>query len=322
MVEDLFHDSIPDLDATGTLLSIAQHSQAHQPEILLQQALQGGVITTARSPGRPILTSAASAVQTSETQTHMAQQAGPLPGRQRTIHDLEPVVPQPPLAYGSGRHRESPATPALDGMGLLPPVNLTGTQRPAGTDPSPADTGDRLDKEVYGPTSGIHFHSLLLDTLLPGYRCIVSPQDLCGLPPSDLDPDFSGIGYKSHSIVRLNDLPDMMQAEIMWDFFFTRTYPLYPFFSQKAVRTSYEQLLDRLQQRPASGRQTVWQSAQELLAGSELQPVMALHFSIFGLVQALSNSGEDRSRELCSTETTVTAARADCSDADSVEIAT
>jgi hypothetical protein len=57
-----------------------------------------------------------------------------------------------------------------DGMGVLPPLFDAPTSNAREISGPTSDFGQ--ESEVYGRTSGILFHKLLLDTLLPGYQCL------------------------------------------------------------------------------------------------------------------------------------------------------
>lgn len=142
-----------------------------------------------------------------------------------------------------------------------------------GMSPVPKATATN-EHEVYGEESGVSFHRLLLDALLPGYQLAPSTRELCpepppsgflGLPPSDVP--FTVVP---------NDLPTLAQATQMWEYFKNHTCQIYPFMDNARLQKSYEDLLQASITTPV------------LLENPKTQPVIALHFVIFALVQNLS----------------------------------
>lgn len=167
--------------------------------------------------------------------------------------------------------------------------------------------------EFYGDTSGIIFHSLLLDTILPGYRCL-SASTIDEDPTSAMLGEssgrtdgpgsagsrasgvpmtgFLGLGPRPHSgefFAMLIDLPTEDQAEQMWEFFERRTYPIYPFLDMDAIRASYRHLLNETRSSRFGDARSMSSRARGDLTRAEIQPVLALHFLVFALVQSLSD---------------------------------
>lgn len=159
--------------------------------------------------------------------------------------------------------------------------------------------------EFYGDTSGIIFHSLLLDTILPGYRCLSAST-------ADEDPAYAMLGgthagqataaaavasgflglgprppHSGEFFALPIDLPSQEEAEQMWDYFQRRTYPIYPFLDLDSLRASYTSILGATQRDRFGDK--AQQERGSVLTRDENQPVLALHFLVFALVQSLSD---------------------------------
>ncbi len=174
-------------------------------------------------------------------------------------------------------------------MGVLPPMNnqpnnlIDSTGQPPKHSPGIS--------EFYGETSGIIFHSLLLDTILPGYRCLSTADE----DPSAVFSGPSNVGEATGFLglaprppnsgeffAMIGDLPTKAEARSMWQAFETRTLPIYPFLEMETLKSSYEGLLDEVGKGRFSGQ------AQDCLTAPTNQPVLALHFLVFALVQSLT----------------------------------
>lgn len=184
----------------------------------------------------------------------------------------EPPIPLPSFNnLPPIRRRVSAQTTGIDGMGLL-----------LGPDTSPAAHSSNAEREVYGEASGITFHRLLLDTLLPGYNASTTREGTSenlytgylGLPPSDVP-----------FIVHPDDLPTRTEALHMWDYFAQHTVQIYPFVDLERLQASYDELLEAVRQ----SRQV------DPLSEPRNQPAIALHFVIFALVQNLSEAHRTQS---------------------------
>jgi hypothetical protein len=180
-------------------------------------------------------------------------------------------------------------------MGVLPALNVYPSHSDIGGQSTAAHISP--NNEFYGETSGITFHSLLLDTILPGYRCISSSfEDPWGTISSQGGEatGFLGLGPRGVNVgeffARRGDLPTREEAREMWEYFSIRTNKLYPFLEMESLKQSYEALLvdaDRDRFHGYSSRSTV---RHDCLTMSGNQPLLALHFSIFALVQNLANT--------------------------------
>ncbi len=191
-------------------------------------------------------------------------------------------------------------------MGLLPPLRgeaqISDTTQTRWQEAPSSLTGVSPDDEFYGDTSGISFHSLLLDKLLPGYRCLTASEDpLASLPASagnDNGPTgFLGlaIGSGEGSFVDPNNLPSRTEAKAMWDYFASHTHRIYPFLSIEMLEKSYLDLLslvenhsNRSNRDPSNNTGWAYSASQDCLRLPSNQPLLALHFLVFALVQALS----------------------------------
>ncbi|GMK53476.1 hypothetical protein CspeluHIS016_0100620 [Cutaneotrichosporon spelunceum] len=183
--------------------------------------------------------------------------------------------------------------PAIDGMGLL-----LGPERiPRNSEQGGLDWGGSPEGEVFGDLSGISFHRLLLDTLLPGYWCM-GPMDDMAVAGADQHGGGSGgedafLGVPAlHDMfyIRPDDLPPREQAHAMIDYFEAHTWQIYPVVDAASLHKTYEQLHD-----------DVAEYARQLLAGnpghmsdplrvSRNQPIIALHFIVFAFCQSLSGT--------------------------------
>jgi hypothetical protein len=188
----------------------------------------------------------------------------------------------------------------IDGMGLLLGRDKT---LPAGNrrqNPRSHTLGRcSPDSEVYGDTSGITFHQLLLDTLVPAYSSLSGVEDPSGNPPTaqySIERDLSGfLGLSPLDDglhLRPDNLPTISEAEVMWNFYVQNTHQLYPFIDMTWVQQSYEHLLSPHRSTARSERRdhSSLVGPADPLRVPINQPVITLHLLIFALVQALSET--------------------------------
>jgi hypothetical protein len=193
-------------------------------------------------------------------------------------------------------------------MGLLPALNDGSLPRdsPQQLTSSSLEIVDSMatpDNEIYGPTSGISFHSLLLDTLLPGFKCIVTPNDLQGILPTDgafittgnMAAGFLGVEPGDRISLLTSDFPDMETAEKLWAFFFSHTHCLYPLVNGTSLKKSYQRILATLYGSPST-------KVDSVLTRLENQPLFALHLLILALAKNLSEPHDDGKCELRDTK--------------------
>ncbi|ORY24551.1 fungal-specific transcription factor domain-domain-containing protein [Naematelia encephala] len=209
------------------------------------------------------------------------------------------------IVGSNSREVIGPRSAGVDGMGLLPslaydfevPSQTNVMGQPVMTEISSIAP----DQECYGDTSGISFHSLLLNTLLPGYKCLESSEDPRGLSGAAFGEvtGFLGLGTSTEGefFVQPQDLPTRNEAHGMWDFFVNNTHRIYPFVAMETLMQSYLGLLLAVEtQKPVNGQEpsSSWTASnapfepQDCLRKQSNQPTLALHFLIFALVQSLS----------------------------------
>lgn len=183
----------------------------------------------------------------------------------------------------------APDAPSIDGMGLLLVPDR------AATAARNADAGVNLtwatpEGEVYGESSGISFHRLLIDTLLPGYGCLAP---INGEVPNHSAED-DGIGFLGLSslpdvfVVRADDLPSRIEARAMREYFAGHTWQLYPYIDLVALQQTYESLLEGVTTFMRT-RHDPGPRPPNPLTSPANEPIIALHFVIFALVQALTD---------------------------------
>lgn len=159
-----------------------------------------------------------------------------------------------------------PPANAIDGMGLLlAPQRETPRAQPSGLGFGLAES------EVYGAMSGISFHHMLLERLLPGYWCLAPHANAAPRP----EAGFLGIPPTSEIFYATRDnLPTHEQAQRMFDWFEAYTWRVYPFIDMKALRNSYDLLLA---------------ADDAALRAPENQPIICLHFVVFAIVDSISD---------------------------------
>lgn len=170
----------------------------------------------------------------------------------------------------SARHIQVPTTStAIDGMGLL-----------LAAESSPAERAfANTEREVYGESSGISFHRLLLDTLLPGNQITSKAAQ----EPEEEESDSGFLGLPTSEapyVARPEDFPTRAEANHMWAYFTQHTLQLYPFVDLDNLKESYDGLLEAVRNPGQS----------EPLSEPRNQPMIAFHFVIFALVQNLSEA--------------------------------
>ncbi|KAK4688410.1 hypothetical protein P7C73_g1703, partial [Tremellales sp. Uapishka_1] len=218
-------------------------------------------------------------------------------------------VGTPQLEFDTPQGKAPPGS--IDGMGLLPSISgresLSTRKAPSSQPPqvrwqdvSSSASGFSPDQEFYGDTSGVSFHTLLLDTLLPGYGCLAASEVplMTSTPEADQDQPtgFLGltIGSGEQFFVRPEGLPTATEAKAMWEYFSNHTLRLYPFVVISALEKSYLDLLSmveiRKRPRTTSASATGWASSrgQDILKLAANQPLLALQFLVFALAQAVS----------------------------------
>ncbi len=171
--------------------------------------------------------------------------------RFQTVSPIQPTQHEPVRARSRSNHFHlSPVdlsgrniVSGADGMGVLPPLFDTPASHSEKISGRPiSDFGH--GNEVYGRTSGISFHKLLLDTLLPGYQCLAQedpffyPRDT---EPSVWNPLTSDKSFDSP--MSLHDLPDPQEAATLWSFYFSHTHAVYPFISESSTKAGYLDIL-------------------------------------------------------------------------------
>lgn len=185
--------------------------------------------------------------------------------------------------------------PAIDGMGLLlaPERTTPRTGAPGGS----IAWGASPEGEVFGDLSGISFHRLLLDTLLPGYGCMGPINDQAASNTDHYDggmseeDGFLGVPpLPDMFFVRPDDLPPRAQARTMIDYFASHTWQLYPLVDIIGLKATYEQLQDSTAE---YARHTLSEKSGRMpdpLRIPRNQPIIALHFVVFALVQSISET--------------------------------
>jgi hypothetical protein len=168
-------------------------------------------------------------------------------------HMSQPVTPFDPAPVfvdqsPAGTNQDHP----IDGMGMLLAPQA----------PHLADQATPREQEVYGPMSGISFHHMLLDRLLPGYWCLTSPStSVDGL-----------LGPTSDSFVLTKeDLPSRAEADRMFYYFETHTWQVYPFVELAVARRAYDELIESRD-----------------LAYMSHQPMTCVLFSAFAVVESIA----------------------------------
>lgn len=205
--------------------------------------------------------------------------------------------PEPATATVVSPTTTSADGPAIDGMGLLLAPERT-TPRSSGLPGGSLGWGASPEGEVFGDLSGISFHRLLLDTLLPGYGCMApGMNDQAASSTEHYDGGdrdevgFLGMGpLPDMFYVRPDDLPPLSQARVMIDYFQSHTWQIYPFVDIASLKSTYEQLLDSATE--YSHRNGI-DSSRPLVDPLRLprnQPIIALHFIVFALVQSISET--------------------------------
>lgn len=159
-----------------------------------------------------------------------------------------------------------PPANAIDGMGLLlAPQRQTPRAEPSGLGFGLAES------EVYGAMSGISFHHMLLERLLPGYWCLAPRANTAPRP----DVGFLGIPPTPEIFyAERANLPTRAQAQRLFDWFGSYTWRVYPFIDMKALRNSYDLLLA---------------ADDAALRAPENQPIICLHFVVFAIVDSMSD---------------------------------
>ncbi|BEI98956.1 hypothetical protein CcaverHIS631_0312550 [Cutaneotrichosporon cavernicola] len=183
--------------------------------------------------------------------------------------------------------------PAIDGMGLL----LGPERKQSSSQAGGLAWGATPEGEVFGDLSGISFHRLLLDTLLPGYGCIGLMNDMAVNNTDQYEGGHGGEGgflgappLPDMFFIRPDDLPPRAQARVMVDYFESHTWQIYPVVDCASLKKTYEQLQD-----------DAAEYARHLLADKpghlpdplripRNQPIIALHFVVFALVQSISET--------------------------------
>lgn len=184
--------------------------------------------------------------------------------------------------------------PAIDGMGLL----LAPERTPRNPEPGGLTLGASPEGEVFGDLSGISFHRLLLDTLLPGYGCMGPVNDMAvantdhehgaeggflGVPPL---PDMF--------FIRPEDLPPRAQARVMVDYFESHTWQLYPLVDCASLKATYEELQDNATEYARHTLADKPGHKPDPLRTPRNQPIIALYFVVFALVQSISETSFTR----------------------------
>lgn len=129
------------------------------------------------------------------------------------------------------------------------------------------------ESEVYGAMSGISFHQMLLERLLPGY------WGIAGGPAASATPDSGFLGLPPAPeifYVERNQLPMRQQARRMFDWFEGNTWAVYPLVDMRALRNSYNQLVEG-------------DGVEAALREPGNQPIICLHFVVFALVDSISD---------------------------------
>jgi len=130
------------------------------------------------------------------------------------------------------------------------------------------------EQEVYGAMSGISFHHMLLDRLLPGYWCLTGPRS------ASADVGFLGLAPLPEIFFPTKaDLPSRSAARRMIDYFESHTWQMYPFVDLNQIRTQYEALLDSVAADPVGP-----------LHLASNQPMICLHFSVFAVVESITET--------------------------------
>lgn len=206
-----------------------------------------------------------------------------------------PAVTSRPAPFAEGTRPGN-----IDGMGLLlgrDRTLLAGNRRQ--NPKSHTLGGCSPDSEVYGDTSGITFHQLLLDTLVPAYSSLNGVEDPSGNPPRAqyiIERDVSGfLGLSPLDDglhLRPDNLPTLSEAEVMWNFYVHNTHQLYPFIDMTWVQQSYEHLLLPITSTPRSERRdpSSLVGPADPLRVPINQPAITLHLLLFALVQTLSET--------------------------------
>lgn len=157
--------------------------------------------------------------------------------------------------------------------------------------------GAPSEHEIYGETSGVTFHQLLLQRLLPGQSCLnvfENPSNFWQPPMEDVSKTAGFLGLPGlpggEFFPRPDDLPGPDEAANMWDFFKHSTYQIYPFIDLDWLKQSFsdlanEQLYTSRTTRDDTGLRGGY---VDPLRQEVNQPILALHFTVFALVQALS----------------------------------
>ena len=198
----------------------------------------------------------------------------------------------------------------MDGMGVFPTVipgnGPSSTHRPHQKETVSNLTGILSDYEHYGETSGIRFHSVLLEALLPGYQCLIGCEDPSGQKRGSGFPRFGFLGLplaaddpSAAYPVTGKDLPSLSTARNMWEVFSTQIHCLYPFIGMDMLSRSYSSVLKTVDQwinKVAAGTAS---DADSPLREPLHQPLLALHFCVFALVNAIRPGEFSAGAEKC-----------------------
>lgn len=90
--------------------------------------------------------------------------------------------------------------------------------------------------------------------------------------------------------VRPDDLPPRAQARVMVDYFASHTWQLYPLVDINSLKATYEQLQDSAAE---YARHTLSDKPGHMVDPLRIprnQPIIALHFVVFALVQSISEA--------------------------------
>lgn len=167
---------------------------------------------------------------------------------------------------------------ASEAMGILPAI--TSRANAVAVASRPDSESHSAKTYNFDKAAPIFFHQLLLDRLLPGYRCLETTEigDDGAARYLQLD-EAAGIRSiamppKSHVVTALQSLPNRTEITSIWAFYFSHTHLVYPFLPRPWLEVSYDRLLRH-------------GSSSDLLS---LGPEVTLHLLLIELVNKLSGS--------------------------------